>query len=72
LHHAAWVGNEDIVKLFLSDKRINPMAVNNQRNTCLHEAARLSYENIVELHVDDPRINPMAINNDGNTYLDDL
>jgi ankyrin repeat protein len=67
LHLAAMRGNKDIVKIFLHEPRIDPMAINikgilactMQILSCL----------IVQLLLDDPRIDPMAINIGGNTCL---
>jgi ankyrin repeat protein len=39
LHFAAMGGNDDIVKLFLNEPRMEPMAINNYGYTYLEELA---------------------------------
>jgi ankyrin repeat protein len=72
LHHAAIRGHAHIVKLFLNDPRINPMAFNDNGHNCLHFAAMGGNDDIVKLFLNEPRMEPMAINNYGYTYLDYL
>jgi ankyrin repeat protein len=61
--------NEDIVKLFLNEPRIDHIAINNNGDTCLHESAMFGRVDIAKLFLNEPRIDHIAINNNGDSCL---
>ncbi len=70
LHSAVVNKQDEVVKLFLRDYRVNPDYPDRNGDSALALAAKTGYERGVKLLLADPRVNPNRENLNGKTALD--
>jgi ankyrin repeat protein len=63
-------GHNDVVRVLLSDERVNPVARNNQGNQAIHLAALRGYADTVSLLLNDARVDSNSTNNEGKKAID--